>query len=101
MKDRAEKYLSAGHSVYLDATHAKTEWRKYALELAQKYGAVCIAFYFDVPFFTALKRDRKRDRHVGFKVLSRYFRDLEPPTKSEGFNGVFRINRNMEYDDFV
>ena len=100
LRERADKFLSAGHSVYLDATHAKKEWRKYALDLAQKHGAVCLALFFDVPFFTALKRDRKRDRHVGFKVLRWYFRELELPTKKEGFNGVFRINRNFEYDNF-
>lgn len=101
VRKRAEEYLAAGHSVYLDATHIKKDWRKYALDLAQKHGAICVALFFDVPFFTALKRDRKRDRHVGFKVLSRYFRDMEPPTLAEGFSTMFRIGSDGEYMEYV
>jgi predicted kinase len=100
VRERAEEHLRAGHSVYLDATHIRKEWRKYALDLAQKYGAVCVALYFDVPFFTAVRRDHKRDRTVGFKVLFRYMRTLELPTKAEGFNGVFRIDRDAQYVEF-
>jgi len=101
MCDRAEWCLINGFSVYLDSTHAKKEWRKYAIDLAQKWGAVCVAIYFAVPVWTLWSRDRNRERSVGFKVLWWYMCELEPPTKTEGFDGVFRIDKYGEYDGLV
>ncbi len=97
MHDRAENVLKNGLSVYLDATHAKKEWRKYAIELAKEYGAVCVAIYFQVPIWTLWSRDRKRTRHVGLKVLWWYMKEFELPKKSEGFDGVLEIDKYGEF----
>ena len=98
-RKRADIYLSNCQSVYLDATHIKKDWRKYAVTLAKKHDAVCVALYFDVPFWTLVKRDRKRDRHVGYKVLWKYFHDLEIPTLAEGFHAVFCVDRYGQYKE--
>ena len=96
---RAIEALRLGQSVYLDATHRDKSWRDYALKYGKEFDVPVIALYFDVPFFTLWKRDRKRTRHVGFRVLWTYFWKLQLPTTTEGFDTIFRIDRNGQYTE--
>ena len=98
-KHRARAALECGMSVYLDATHMRKDWREYAIKLAKRHGAACVAFYFDVPFLTLLKRDKMRRRHVGFFVLLRYFFGIQAPTKEEGFDTVLVVDKDGEYTE--
>lgn len=99
MRHTAEKYLSEGRSVYLDATHAKKEWRKYVIRTAKRHGAAVVALYFDIPLWTLLQRDKHRKRHVGPKVTLKYFYGIEAPTKEEGFDTVLVVDKDGEYTE--
>ena len=94
-KHRARAALECGMSVYLDATHMRKDWREYTINLAREYGVAGVALYFRVPFFTLWKRDRQRTRHVGLKVLLKYFIRIQPPVSAEGFDVIFEI---FDYD---
>ena len=104
LRDRLETALKYGLSVYVDATHAKRDWRTYIHILAEKYGARVIALRFHVPFLTLWMRDRLRKRHVGFKVLAKYFFGIQDPTFLEGFDVIMHVNKtgdvfNTEFSD--
>lgn len=84
--------LHRGKSVYLDATHARESWRAYIFELAKRYDARVGALYFRVPFMELVRRDRARERSVGWWVIFKYWFMLQKPTYAEGFDFITDVN---------
>jgi predicted kinase len=91
--------LAAGaESSYIDATNLTRFFRRPFLQIAREFGCQAEAIYFDVPLEVCLEQNRKREnlpagpvreaRIVPDEVLRRMSRQLEPPTKEEGFTRI-------------
>ena len=77
---------------YVDATHLKRVHRIPYFELAEQYGAVVEALWFDVPLATCLIRNQARNRQVATAVMEAMAAGMEPPTVGEGFSQVTRVS---------
>ena len=94
--------LAAGAEIsYIDATNLTRFFRRPFLHIAKEFGCQAEAIYFDVPLEVCLERNRKREnlpagpardaRVVPDEVLRRMARQLEPPSKEEGFARVTTV----------
>ncbi|MBW4722394.1 AAA family ATPase [Saccharothrix obliqua] len=89
---RAAEHLAAGRDVTIDATGARRRDRARWLVLAAAHGAVPVAIRLRCPLWTALRRNRGRERRVPTLVLVRMWcavRTLTPDRlHREGFAEV-------------
>jgi predicted kinase len=85
--------IAAGRpETYVDATHL-TRWeRRPYIRLAQRHGCQIEALFFDVPVDVCIQRNQARNRIVPEQAILDMARLLEPPTETEGFDRVQRIN---------
>jgi predicted kinase len=94
--------LAAGAEIsYIDATNLTRYFRRPFLQIAKEFGCQAEAIYFDVPLEVCLERNRKREnlpagpardaRVVPDEVLRRMARQLEPPSKEEGFARITTV----------
>ena len=84
---RVKEALLSGRSVYADATNISAKDRasyREAMDIAWKTRAVVFA----VPFNECVRRDTKRDRMVGEKVIRKIMRRFEMPFTEEGFDEI-------------
>jgi len=85
--------LAEGASVVVDNTNPSVAERARIIAMAHAGGARIVGYFFDVTTRQAIARnaeraDRKRVPKVAiFTVAKR----LEPPTRSEGFDELFRV----------
>lgn len=84
--------LMAGQRVtYVDATNLARRDRAHFFRIAQRFGGVVDALYFDVPLEVCLECNRRRPRAVPEAALRRMARQLEPPAPQEGFRRIFTV----------
>jgi predicted kinase len=99
LRDLLRHRLAAGaQTTYIDATNLSRYFRRSFLQIAREFGCTAEALYFDVPLEVCLERNRKRGnalagavrdaRVVPEDVLRRMARQLEPPTREEGFSRI-------------
>ena len=84
--------IAAGRPVtYVDATHL-TPWERkpYAI-LAQRYGCVLEALFFDIPLEICAARNQARDRVVPEEAMRKMAGLMIPPSKEEGFAEITTI----------
>ena len=83
---------AAGRPVtYVDATHlAPWERRPYAI-LAQRYGCILEALFFDVPVEICIGRNQGRERVVPEEAIRTMAKKMIPPSRKEGFSKITRI----------
>ena len=87
-----ELRLRIGQPVsYVDATHLKRIHRAPYFEIAERYGAVVDALWFDAPLETCLMRNQARDRKVPATAMEELAAGMEEPTVEEGFSEIRRI----------
>lgn len=84
--------LKHGVTVVYDATNVSKKDRKKALKAFDGLYDSAEAVYVKTPLKVALERNNKRARKVDQKVIKRMYRNLEEPSKEEGFNQVIVIN---------
>ena len=70
---------------YVDATNLTPKERRPYFRLAERFGYELCAIYFNVPFATCKRRNRRRERRVPEEVMERMARRMVPPTREEGF----------------
>jgi predicted kinase len=112
LRELLRRRLAGGARVsYIDATNLTRRNRRAFLEIAQEFGCVAEALFFDVPLEVCLERNRSRSenhdapvdgeaspsvatklpldlrkgRVVPEEILRRMAREMEPPTLEEGF----------------
>lgn len=93
MDRRAEEALRSGMDVVYDATNLTKAGRAYVLETFRPYYDKAEAYFFDIPLRTALKRNEKRERKVPRDVIKKMKKNLERPSRKEGFSKVHVIHK--------
>jgi predicted kinase len=84
--------IAAGRpSTYVDATHLSVWERKPYVILAQRYGCILEALFFDVPVEVCIARNQVRDRVVPEAAIRKMAEQLVPPSAQEGFAEITRI----------
>lgn len=93
--DRAASALQRGESVIIDGTHNAFVGRRRDVSRYVKSGAkIVIAIWVDTPLGTSLERNRSRVRVVPEEVIERMQDNIDrtPPSMSDGFTTVFRLD---------
>jgi|SRR5579872_7427226 len=81
--------LAIGRPVtYVDATHLTPGERRPYIKIAQSYGCVAEALFFDVPLEVCLDRNRGRARVVPEEAVRTMAAKLVPPSVDEGFSRI-------------
>lgn len=97
---RAAEHLEQGASLVVDATHAKPDERRAAVEKYRDFGAVSvIALVIETDIEQAKARNHDRaangGRFVPEHAIERMHRQIQktPPTSSEGFDEIVRTRK--------
>src|ERR1041384_8342092 len=88
--------LAAGRSVVVDNTNPSATVRAPLIEIARKYGAEVVGYFFVTEAGDALRRNRARegrDRVPDVAIFTTRKR-LEPPTEAEGFDRLYVVRMN-------
>jgi predicted kinase len=78
----------------VDATYTKIKDRRQLLEICQQNGTTeIVAYWFNAPLETCIKRNSQRERAVPEKAIKKMYNRLKlnPPTQAEGFSEVVEI----------
>jgi predicted kinase len=88
-----EALLAAGRSVVVDNTNPRREDRAALIAIARTQGAKLIAYFFDVSTRAAAARNQARTGpgRVPPVAIFTTAKRLEPPTRSEGFDELYRV----------
>ncbi len=82
-RNRVRTALSNGKSAMIDATNVSKKARRNWINMGREHGAYIIAVAFEVPRNELLRRDAKRERHVGSNIIDRFLNKYERPTEDE------------------
>ena len=84
--------IAAGRPVtYVDATHLTPWERKPYVILAQHFGCILEALFFDVPVEICIARNQARDRVVSEAAIHKMAQQMIPPSREEGFAEIMKI----------
>ncbi len=88
-----EAALSSGRSVVVDNTNPTPEDRASLIELAREHGARPVAYYFESETRDSRERNRGREGRARVPDVAIYAtaKKLVPPSRSEGFEEVYRV----------
>lgn len=93
MENEADRLLSEGKDVCIDATNMHRKARKPWVDFAKKHGAMLTAYVFIVDRETLIDRNQKRGaaggRNVPVDVIDRMLSNYVTPSKEEG---IFQIH---------
>lgn len=91
------KALQLGYNVFADQSSINPKSRKKLINRVAGYTEIT-AIWVDTPMEVCIKRDAKRQgrAHVGETVIKNMFKDFVPPTLSEGFNHIYRIDNSLD-----
>ena len=84
--DYIEECLKEGKNVVVDDTNLTRKIRKTHIDLANKYNAKVIGIFMNTSIGLIRQRRWRRDDHLPMVVINKQLRDLETPTKDEGFD---------------
>ena len=91
--------LSQGHHVVVDATYVRRSLRQKWVKLAQEYRAGVECVWFNIPWHVCVERNDNRERKVPVDVLKRMSENFEEPSLIEGFDRLFKVDENGDYDE--
>ena len=91
--------LTLGLDVVIDRTNVTEIQRGYWVNIAKTYHCPVFCIWFDVPKDLCHQRTISRKNHPNFnlsdadklKVITRFEKELEPPTYAEGFDLVLKF----------
>ena len=88
--------LAAGRSVVVDNTNPSATVRAPLVEIARKYGAEVVGYFFVTEAGDALRRNRARDGRdrVPDVAIFAVRKHLELPTTAEGFDRLYAVRMN-------
>ena len=95
-----EACFEAKQNFVVDNTNPTAESRKRYIDSAKKAGFKVIAYYFDIEYDTALKRNNSRSgrEKVPERALLSTKKQLEKPAYAEGIDEIFTViteNKNI------
>jgi predicted kinase len=89
--------IAAGRTLtYVDATHLTPWERKPYVNIAQRYGCILEALFFDVPVEICIARNLARYRAVPGAAIRKMAQQMIPPAKDEGFAEITRITSDED-----
>lgn len=80
---------------FIDATNTTTAERRGYIRIAQMYGAIPEAVFFDTPLEVCKERNRNRDRVVPEWAIDMLAARLAPPSLEEGFESVMVFRQGI------
>jgi predicted kinase len=85
--------LAAGRSVVVDNTNPSAGVRAPLIEVARKYGADVVGYFFLTDARDALRRNRTREgrERVPDVAIFTVRKHLQPPTPGEGFDRLYAV----------
>jgi predicted kinase len=83
-----EEGLRQKKEVIIDNTNVTRRARSAIIQLAKKYEAPVIGYWFQVPLEECLKRNKQRDRVVPEYMIHSFQRMFEEPKMEEGFKEI-------------
>jgi len=90
-----EDCLKEGKSVVVDDTNLTQEIRKTHIDLAKKYNAQVIGIFMNTSRGLIDQRRMRRSDQLPMAVINKQLRDLETPTKDEGFDKLI-VHKDYE-----
>jgi predicted kinase len=90
-----ENFLKEGKSVVIDDTNLTREIRKSHIDLAKKYNAQVVGIFMNTSAGLIGQRRLRRLDQLPMVVINKQLRDLETPTKDEGFDKLI-IHKDYE-----
>ena len=90
--------LDAGQSFVVDNTNPQAGDRAKYIGPARAKGFRVVAYFFDVPLRDAMHRNnqRKPRKKIPAVAVAGTHKKLEPPSKDEGFDQIFRVQVSEE-----
>ena len=88
---RARENLINGTNVIIDATNINSYYRHATLKHFEDLDIERVAIVFEVPKNVCVKRDSKRSRTVGEKVIDKMISRYSRPTYEEGFDNIIYV----------
>jgi predicted kinase len=94
--------LGAGRSVVVDNTNPTAEDRRSLVELGHELGARIVGYYFEAEARECVERNRERRGKARVPNVAIYAtaKKLVSPTRSEGFDELFRVRIAADEDGF-
>ena len=83
-----EDCLKEGKSVVVDDTNLTQNIRKQHIDLAKKYNAKIIGIFMNTSTGLLHQRRMKRNEQFPLVVINKQLKELETPTKDEGFDAL-------------
>jgi predicted kinase len=85
--------LAAGRSVVVDNTNPSVGVRAPLIEVARKYGADVVGYFFITDASDALRRNRAREgrERVPDVAIFTVRKHLQPPARAEGFDRLYAV----------
>ena len=88
-----EQHLRDGHNVVVDDTNLTKKIRAEHIMLAKQYDAKVNAVFLDLPMSTIQEQNKKRKDSLPDPALFKREKELERPSKYEGFDFIQRLER--------
>lgn len=82
-RGRVSAALGAGKSAMIDATSVTRKARRDWINLGRGHAAYIISVAFEIPRNELLRRDARRERHVGPEIIDRFLNKYERPSDTE------------------
>jgi predicted kinase len=94
--------LGAGRSVVVDNTNPTAEDRRSLVELGHELGARIVGYYFEAEARECVERNRERRGKARVPNVAIYAtaKKLVSPSRSEGFDELFRVRIAADEDGF-
>jgi predicted kinase len=85
--------LAAGRSVVVDNTNPSVRVRAPLIDVARKYGAAVVGYFFVTDARDALRRNRAREgrERVPDVAIFTVRKHLQPPARGEGFDRLYAV----------
>lgn len=101
LHNRVKDDLANGISCCYDATNVNAKRRKAFLDEIKKYPCVKKCYIIACPFEICVQNDNIRERKVGEKVIEKFYKNFNLPTKREGWDEihlVYNLSDRTYYD---
>lgn len=90
-----ENCLQQGKSIVVDDTNLTEKIRKMHIDLAKKYNAKVIGIFMNTSVGLIQQRRFRRNNQFPMVVINKQLKELERPTKDEGFDQLI-VHKDYE-----
>ncbi|MDH3490267.1 MAG: ATP-binding protein [Nitrosopumilus sp.] len=90
-----EQCLKQGKSIVVDDTNLTLDIRKMHIDMAKKYNAKMIGIFMNTSIGLLHQRRMRRNEQFPLVAINRQLKDLETPTKDEGFD-ILVVKKDYE-----